>query len=628
MTLINTNANTFEVTKPECETCDIINEMIEFISFTPTRNEREALYKQSIAAQKQSEEYIGVDSPKDLITKNQNSKDIGFKTTVFTTKQESAFYSDADFCIFNTQKFPLIGGSIGSNCTPVVPNSINLFDTDEKTTRINLGRFMIWRKNNELNIFKAYVHSLEQFEKSEKKEFFEQSLISRGLEHLEININDYHNIVQIFRNKLSNLDESSDLNSQGIRFNSFCQTWMKKGQVGKANFSVPSPHFQTFPYLDISICTDLQPELVEKYNRLLKVQNHDMMTKIVDGQLEYEKSFVNLDNMWKKMNEKNIFFINSVPNFDTLSLIMEVRDSLIDGDFVIVLSSCLTTYMNAVNILDEYKDASYIDLLPSNFRAPIKPGTKINGVDCTLENYLRIQENISSVLATIFSWCQREMIDVFFASAPREYRPLYIKSASADVKPNNFVNYDSDLTDKVVKELLIPALSYRMGTESSTNVVEKALDTFMPKYKASFLADVTTIGVGSEMLDDPTAWFSYELLEEPDVKYWGKICDGPDKMNCDEPNGKYEGMICDEPDLIYLSAKFTRGPGTFKSLSHTGQTQVGQALRKAISRNQPVWKSCFIMHDEFLNDIDDVAANYLARCLTEKGGFYLFKNYE
>jgi len=607
--------------------------MIEFISFSPTRSEREALYKQSIMAQKQSGEYKGVDSPKDLITKNQNSKDIGFKTTVFATKQESAFYKDTEFCIFNTQNFPLIGGSMGSNCTPVVPNSINLFDTDEKTTRNTLNKFMEWRKKNELNIFKAYVHSLEQFEKPEKKEIFAKSLVSRDLEHLEINAYDYSSIARAFRTKLSNLDEKSDLASQGIKFNSFCQTWMKKGRVGKANFSVPSPHFQTFPYLDLGfdLQTDLDQELVDKYNRLLKVQAYDMMTKIVDGQIEYEKSFVNLDNMWKKMNEKNIFFINSAPNLDTLPLIMEVRDSLIDGDFSVVLSSCLSTYLNAVDVLDEYKDPSYIGLLPSNFRAPIKPGAKINGVDCTRDNYLRIQENISSTLATIFSWCQREMIDVFFAGAPREYRSLYIKSTSADVKAHNLANYDSDLTDKVVEELLIPSLAYRMGTESSESVVEKALDTFMPKYKASFLADVITIGVGSEMLDDPSAWYSYELLEEPEVKYWGKIIDEPNKMNWDGPSGKYEGMLCDEPNLIYLSAKFTRGPrwsSPFKSLSQTGQARVGQALRKAIARNQPVWKSCYIMHDEFLNDIDDVAANYLARGLTEKGGFYLFKNYE
>ena len=606
--------------------------MIEFISFTPTRSEREALYKQSIAAQKQSEEYKGVDSPKDLITKNQNSKDIGFKTTDFATKQESAFYKDSEFCIFNTRNFPLIGCSMGSNCTPVVSNSINLFDSDEKTTRSNLGKFMGWRKKNELNIFKAYVHSLEQFEKPEKKEIFTRSLISRGLEHLEINAYDYGSIARAFKTKLSNLDEFSDLTSQGIRFNSFCQTWMKNGQVGKANFSVPSPHFQTFPYLDLStradLCGDLEPELVDKYNRLLKIQTYDMMTKIVDGQLEYEKSFVNLDNMWKQMNEKNVFFINSVPSFDTLPLIMEVRDSLIDGDFSVVLSSSLSTYANAVDVLDKYKDPSYIGLLPSNFRAPIKPGAKINGVDCTLDNYLRIQENISSTLATIFSWCQREMIDVFFASTPRECRPLYIKSTSADTRPCNLVNYDSDLTDKVVEELLIPSLAYRMGIESSVSVVEKALDTFMPNYKASFLTDVMTIGVGSEMLDDPTAWYSYELEEEPEVKYWGRIKDGPDKMNWNEPSGKYEGMLCDEPDLIYLSAKFTRGPGPFKSLSQTGQARVGQALRKAMARNQPVWKSCYIMHDEFLNDIDDVAANYLARGLTEKSGFHLFKNYE
>jgi hypothetical protein len=33
------------------------------------------------------------------------------------------------------------------------------------------------------------------------------------------------------------------------------------------------------------------------------------------------------------------------------------------------------------------------------------------------------------------------------------------------------------------------------------------------------------------------------------------------------------------------------------------------------------------MHDAFLNDIDDPAANELARRITSRGGFYLYQNY-
>jgi hypothetical protein len=82
------------------------------------------------------------------------------------------------------------------------------------------------------------------------------------------------------------------------------------------------------------------------------------------------------------------------------------------------------------------------------------------------------------------------------------------------------------------------------------------------------------------------------------------------------------------PTASYFSAKFTRGPGKIRALNPDGYNRVSDAMINAMSRTEPVWKSCYIMHDEFLNDIDDVVANYLARGLTEKKGFYFFKNYD
>jgi hypothetical protein len=608
----------FSVTKPDFmytiadkpDPMYTIAEMIESISFVPTRTDREALYKQSIAAQKQSNEYEGVGSPNDLITKNPNSKDTGFKTTVFATKQNFAFYCSTEFCIFNTQNFPLIGGSMGPNCVPTCPISINLFENDENTTRASLNRFMTWRKNNGLNILKAYVHSLEQFENPDKKVVFEQSLLSRGREDLEIDVSTYRNVARMFRSILSTLDEKSDFSTNGIKFRSFCQTWMKKGIVGKASFSVPSPHFQTLPYLDISMFPDLPIETVEEYTRLLRVQTYDMTTKIVDGQLEYDKSFVDLDSLYKKMNEKNVFFINSAPNFDTLPLIMEARDSITDGDFYVIVSSSFSEYMTAINAmspLGELFDESNIKTLPSNFRVTIKPGVKINGVECTQENYSRIQENISSALVTIFSWCNREGIDIFFTSAPRESRPLYLKSPSA-INKSHGPKYDETLTLKVVYELVVPALSAKMNAEPSVDLITKALDQYT-QHKATYLTDVVSVAVASELLDDESAWYSYELLEEPEVKHAGV---------------KYPWV----PTASYFSAKFTRGPGKIRALNPDGYNRVSEVMQKAMSRTEPVWKSCYIMHDEFLNDIDDVVANYLARGLTEKKGFYFFKNYD
>jgi hypothetical protein len=43
---------------------------------------------------------------------------------------------------------------MGVNCVPVKPVSINLFDTDEKTTEARLRDFIEWRNENKLNILK------------------------------------------------------------------------------------------------------------------------------------------------------------------------------------------------------------------------------------------------------------------------------------------------------------------------------------------------------------------------------------------------------------------------------------------------------------------------------------------
>ena len=352
------------------------------------------------------------------------------------------------------------------------------------------------------------------------------------------------------------------------------------------------------------MCPEASKEMIESYTRLLQVQEYDMTTKMVDGVLEYEKSFVNLDEMWKNMNEKNIFFVNCAPCFDTFPLIVEAREGLKDGQFFLVFSSSLSDYM-----LIDPKESSPCDfrrnMLPSNFRAPINPTAKINGVICSTENYSQIQENISSSLASIFSWCKREKIDVYFASAPRDARPLYITNSY--ITTSNSSNFDKELTNRVVEELLEPALVSSSKLANKSELVIQSLDKYT-QHKASFLADVVTVAVAAELLDDSECWLSYKLLAEPTVKEIGL-----DLVK--------ESYVC----AIFISNKLE---GNFKSISLEGQMRAGEAVKKALDREEPVWKSCFIMHDEFLNDIDDPAANYLARGLTNRSNFYLFKNYE
>ena len=288
-------------------------------------------------------------------------------------------------------------------------------------------------------------------------------------------------------------------------------------------------------------------------------------------------------------------------------MIKDAYESMKDGKFYVVLSSNLSEYINALSVIEQNADEDHVDLLPSNFRAPINIRTKINGLRCTFENKSQIQENISFALSTIVSWCKRENIDVFFASAPRDSRPLFIKSPKSLVKKSNSKYFDQELTLKVAEELVAPALSVRMKIVPSPELVVEALDEYTEK-KASFLADVVTVAVACELIDDPSCWSTYDLVDEPLVKY------------VDLNSNKV-------PKSSYVSANFVSGIGKFRDINEEGKRRAGEALKKCLDRKDPVFELCYVMHDEFLNDIDDAAANDLARRLTKTGCFCLFKNH-
>ena len=582
----------------------IFNNMLSCMTAIPSKEQRQQIYQQSIKAREQSLAYSGPDDPKDLLSKI-DCKNPRFTDTIFSTRLDLAVYKDDKYAVFATRDPIFVGGSMGVNCVPVKPNSINLFDTDEETTRANLKDFMEWRNANEVNILKAYVDSLESFiDIPEKNIILAKALTTYRPSYLNARFIDYVNTVSIFKNILEEAKKTGNLN---IQIGSACQTWFKKGVVGKPSFSVPSPHFQTFFYKKNSLeTTEFHSDADESYNRLLRILSHDMTSKIVDGNLEYDESFIDLDGMWKKMNQKNIFFLNSAPNFDTLPLINDAHISMTDGNFYVVLSSNLSEYIKAFSILESTED-DYLHLLPSNFRAPINIRTKINGLRCNFENKSQLQENISFALSTILSWCKRENIDVFFASAPREARPLFIKSSESLIKRTNVMYYDQELTIKVLEELVAPALSARMKREPSPELVVEALNEYTEK-KASFLADIVTVAVACELIDDSNCWSTYNLVEEPVVKY------------VDVNSNKV-------PKSSYVSANFVSGIGNFRDINEEGKRRAGEALKKALERKEPVWDLCYLMHDEFLNDIDDPAANDLARKLTKKGCFCLFRNH-
>jgi hypothetical protein len=141
----------------------------------------------------------------------------------------------------------------------------------------------------------------------------------------------------------------------------------------------------------------------------------------------------------------------------------------------------------------------------------------------------------------------------------------------------------------------------------SPELIVEALNEYTEK-KASFLADVVTVAVACELIDEQNCWSTYDLVDEPVVKY------------VDLNSNKFLKSS-------YVSANFVSGIGKFRDINEEGKCRAGEALKKCLNRKDTVFELCYIIHDEFLNDIDDAAANDLARILTKNGCFCLFRNH-
>ena len=103
---------------------------------------------------------------------------------------------------------------------------------------------------------------------------------------------------------------------------------------------------------------------------------------------------------------------------------------------------------------------------------------------------------------------------------------------------------------KIVYDLLFLSEVFELGEYEKRDLLKKyssdiveAIDEYTDK-KASFLADVVTVSVGCELIDDPNCWSTYDLDDEPLVKYVSNKV----------------------PKSSYVSANFVSGIGKFRDI--------------------------------------------------------------
>ena len=152
---------------------------------------------------------------------------------------------DGSLRVIDDRNMPLASTSCGPNGVLIDcqgeygPNRMNLFYDSVEKTAVLLNDYIEFRNDNLNAIFEMYVNKINKSAETMKLDPNKDQELAIELQP------DYRNVRDMFSNVLSKYKASS-LSDCGIGVVSFCQTWLREGSdVGDAQFSVMSPHFQT-----------------------------------------------------------------------------------------------------------------------------------------------------------------------------------------------------------------------------------------------------------------------------------------------------------------------------------------------------------------------------------------------
>lgn len=273
---------------------------ITALSFVPTN--MTALYKQSTAAttdiltQKRSELLSNRwddPSPTDLCPSSFNPDDTILCKLARGEIGPGSTILDDHFAAIGPD-MPLLDGSMSlltvvcvlynCNSDEYGERRINLFGPTKETT-LKLGRdYIAFRDSRLPEIFQGYVEKL-------------YSGVSRLKQLLPEEYHEaYLGTCELMSTVLKAVGDTVSLKELGISAVSFCQTWQKDDNVGKAQFSAMSPLFQTRFYISdasklpsVSVAQTLAQ--LELYSKMIDFVTNDMLKR------GSEKSFVHVDDL-------------------------------------------------------------------------------------------------------------------------------------------------------------------------------------------------------------------------------------------------------------------------------------------------------------------------------------------
>ena len=199
---------------------------------------------------------------------------------------------DSDLRIINDRNMPLGSTSCGPNgVLAKTEGRMNLFHKDTETTQKLLNEYISFRNKNLNAIFEMFVNKIKSSAETMKLDpSKEETLIEDLQEH-------YRNVRDMFL--LVAGSDKINLSDCGIGCVSFCQTWLRNGsEVGNAQFSVMSPHFQTrFHVTDddaLKRCGVTQKQ-IDSYCTI--IHHFDEIMSKDYGALGGGQAFINLDKL-------------------------------------------------------------------------------------------------------------------------------------------------------------------------------------------------------------------------------------------------------------------------------------------------------------------------------------------
>ena len=290
----------------------------------------------------------------------------------------------------------------------------------------------------------------------------------------------------------------------------------------------------------------------------------------------------------------------------------------------------LKTYMKEIS-----RPGPNVYAIPTNLRAPYqyRPGvpgeasqpivletTKLDSFPAFME----CQHMVSQSVREILEFARANGVRTFFPIVARKQRPTHIQvspegdrvvALPPDTGPRaSHPGSDQELSEFALKVLVEPA-SAKAGRVLLDDL-KRCTD-----HNATYLADVLAI-VGAARLADSDKWWERWRLASCEVRGDGthsKVVFGNKRATEAAEN------------VPYCKAEFVPDAGgLFYSMDSTAKdfdkSEFNEAVREMLESHAsgsptPVWDTCYVAHDSFALDVDDLPALELAKAVTKPGGF-------